>query len=357
MRLGPLARARAAAGAPALKAGLRSAPIRQRLARARRDAMREHGLDEHLAALLGLADVAGKKVYSLTPAQARAAMAEDIAVVDAAPREAVRVRDTSFGGPAGPVSARVYAAEGLPSPAPGLVFYHGGGWVTGDLDTHDSLCRRLAVAARVRVVAIDYRLAPEHRFPAAADDATAAFRWVVASAPALDIDPARVGVAGDSAGGNLSAVVSLRTRGDAVRPAVQALLYAAVDATGSFPSRKSLARGYFLEDRSIDWYLGHYARPEQYRDPDLSPYFAADVAGAPRALVYVADLDPLRDEAIGYAEKLRGAGVDVTLRNFRGMVHGFVLMTSASPAALSATEEIARDIGDALWRASPTPAR
>lgn len=246
------------------------------------------------------------------------------------------VRDDMFPGPGGPIPVRIYRPRGLAAPAPATVYFHGGGFVVGGLDSHDPVCRILAHEARCVVIAVDYRLAPEHRFPAAADDAVAAFRHVAASAGALGIDPRRIAVAGDSAGGNLSAVVSLETRGDAVRPAFQLLIYPAVDLTMSFPSIRSLGRGFFLEKATIEWFMSHYLRgPEDGRDLRASPWFA-DVAGAPPAAVFTAGFDPLRDEGEAYARKLEAAGVPVTYTCHGGMFHGHISasggLSNARPA-------------------------
>jgi acetyl esterase len=236
----------------------------------------------------------------------------------------------------------VYTPDGLAAPSPGILFVHGGGFVTGDIGTHDGLCARLAVGTRARVISVDYRLAPEHRFPAAADDATAAFRYCVAHAGEFGLDPARVAVAGDSAGGNLSAVISRRTAGDERAPVFAILLYPALDATCSLPSHRIFAERYALTGPMIEWYYGHYFGEQDRRTPDGSPLLGAPTPRVP-ALVYTAGFDPLRDEGHAYADKLRAAGGRVVYGEFETLIHGFALMTGALSTARAAVEEICDD--------------
>jgi acetyl esterase len=312
------------------------------------------GLDPDLAVMLSLDDITGDThIWKCTPATARRKMAESVAVVeDTDPSEDVQRSPLEIPAttetPALP--ARLYAARGGSAPSPGLVYLHGGGWVIGDLDTHDQLCCRLARLGGLRVVAIDYRLAPEHRFPAAVLDSLAAFRYVAAHAESLGIDPARLGVAGDSAGGNLSAVVGLHTRGDARRPALSVLLYPALDAGRTTPSHRELAEGFFLNTAAMDWYYDHYRgpRPQEPLHPDASPLHAADVAGSPPTLIVAAAFDPLRDEAAAYAERLRAAGVTTVYKCYPDLIHGFALLTGLSASARHATATLASTIGQAL---------
>jgi len=196
---------------------------------------------------------------------------------------------------------------------------------------------------------VDYRLAPEHRYPAAVEDTVAAFRWLASSAPSLDIDPRRIAVAGDSAGGNLSAVIARRTRSDAVRPALQVPIYPALDTRRAQASHTTFAEGWFLTRGMIDWYYDHYGPDHATRsEPDFSPLLADDLAGVAPALVYSAGFDPLRDEAAEYVERLRAAGVSAQLVCFATMMHGFALVTGVCAAAREASERIAREIGEAL---------
>jgi acetyl esterase len=199
----------------------------------------------------------------------------------------------------------------------------------------------------VRVASVEYRRAPEHPFPAALEDCLAAFRHVASGAASFGMDPRRLAVCGDSAGGNLSAVVSLRLRGEALGPAVQALLYPALDGTCSLPSITTLAEGYFLTRAAIDWYYGHYAGTAVPRThPDLSPL----LAGAPRALIVTCGFDPLRDEGAAYADRLRAAGVPVVLREEPGLIHGFAFMGGLVPAARLAMDRFVQDLAQALGR-------
>jgi acetyl esterase len=225
-----------------------------------------------------------------------------------------------------------------------VVYYHGGGWVVGDLDTHDATCRHLAHDTTAAVLALDYRLAPEHRFPAAVDDAVAAFAWAVREAPALGADPACVGVAGDSAGGNLAAVVAqVTTRAGGARPVAQLLIYPVTDLSTKHPSYRLFSAGFFLTEADMDWYRGSYLPDESAaRDPRASPLLAADLSGLPPAIVLTAGFDVLRDEGEAYARRLRDAGVPVELRRNAGQIHGFANASSVSPTARAAMDEGAR---------------
>jgi acetyl esterase len=316
---------------------------------AEREADLTKGLDADIAWMLALGERTGDVALGKhSPAKERRRMAESVRLVEDPPNGVVSVTDRTVPGAAGAIPARVYAPDGLEHPSPGFLFLHGGGWVTGDLDTHDTLCRRIALLGKLRVVAVAPRLAPEHRFPAAVEDAIAAFRFVASSAKELGIDPARLGVGGDSAGGNLSAVVSLETRADDVRPALAVLIYPALDATCSQPSHRELGTGYLLTRESIAWYLGHYVEPSRHRDPRVSPLWREDLAGAPRTLLAIAGFDPLRDEAERYAERLEAAGATVEVLRAPSLPHGFALMTGLAPVALAATEAIAKRTGELL---------
>jgi acetyl esterase len=236
----------------------------------------------------------------------------------------VAARDTTVPGATEARRVRVYAPQSAGEPSPGLVFFHGGGFVTGSLDSHDRGCRAIASKARIVVVSVDYRLAPEHTFPAAVDDAVAATRWVLANAATFGIDPGATAVGGDSAGGTLAAVVAQTLKNDALRPAFQLLIYPVTDANGGTPSRDYFREGYFLTGRAIDWYLHNYIPDEsQYSDPRASPLLARDLSGLPPALVITAGFDPLRDEGRAYADKMRAAGGDVTYLCSEGSMHGF----------------------------------
>ena len=354
VKLTPLSRARIALLRPVVRALFASPGLCARIGRSRADA----GLDPELAVILAIDDLThDSDVWKGSPERARRMIAESAAIVEEAPPGAVMVNPLSIPGPGGAIPARRYVPVGVAAPSPGLVFLHGGGWVTGDLETHDALCRVLAIEGRLRVIAIDYRLAPEHPFPAAVDDAIAAFRWIAGEAESLGIDPLQLAVGGDSAGGNLSAVVGLRTRGDARRPALAALLYPSVDATCASASHRELGQGYYLTERTIVWYRDHYLGkdPATRLDPDASPLFAPDLAGAPPSLVVTAAFDPLRDEAIAYAGRLREAGVPVREERVAGMIHGF-FNAGLSRGAREARARIAREIGRMLREGLSTTA-
>ncbi|OHX21891.1 alpha/beta hydrolase [Chromobacterium sphagni] len=261
-------------------------------------------------------------------------------------------RDIELDGSAGPIHARLYRPAGLALPAPTLVFYHGGGFVAGSLDSHDLPCRALAAATPCQVVSIDYRLAPEHPFPAAVDDAVDALRAVAANCARWDVDPARLAVGGDSAGGNLATVAALATRSDPVRPCFQILWYPVVDSTASFPSVQRFARGFYLDWPTMRWCLGHYTGGGQLRHPQVSPIFA-DLAGAPPAYIQTAGFDPLRDEGEAYADRLAAAGGVAQHRRYPGLIHGFFNLAGCVDEAGAAFDDAAAALRQALYRPMP----
>lgn len=241
-------------------------------------------------------------------------------------RIVVEVTELSIPGPAGTIPARLYRPTTPEAHSPLLVFYHGGGFVIGDLDTHDDLCRLICRDGGITVLSVDYRLAPEHKAPAAADDAYAAFRWVTEHAAELGVAADRIAVGGDSAGGNLAAVVSQRARNaGAPPPVLQLLIYPVVDVCSETRSKTLFADGYFLTARDMDWFMDHYlgGASVDRTDPEVSPLLADDLSGLPPALVLTGGFDPLRDEGDRYAEALRNAGVPVDLRQERSLIHGF----------------------------------
>lgn len=322
------------------------------LARARKEPVDGRTLSEDVAAMLGLDDIDDRSdLRGLTPVKARARVAESVRIVDARAPAGVTREDREIPGEAAPIPIRIYAPADMDRSVvtPGVVYFHGGGWVTGSIATHDGLCSRIALGAACRVVSVEYRLAPEHRCPAAADDCLAATRWVLAHAEDLGLDHRRVAVAGDSAGGNLSAVVSLLTAGDARKPALQALLYPALDATLSLPSHRTFAERYFLSAGMCAWYYDHYLGGQDPRSLAASPLLAPEVSKVP-ALIYTSGFDPLRDEGKAYADKLRAAGTPVTYREFADSVHGFALMTGVLKSGRDATNEVIRQIGASLRR-------
>jgi acetyl esterase len=283
-------------------------------------------------------------VEGRTVERARAENLAGVPVVSGQPLPMARVESMAIPGPAGEIPARLYVSLGAPrSPQPLLVYYHGGGWVIGDLETHDGPCRFLAEHSGCRVLSIEYRLAPEHPFPAPVEDALAAFAWAAEHAAELGADPSRIAVAGDSAGGNLAGAVCLGARdAGGAQPALQALLYPVTDAVGGQASRETFAEGFLLTRNDMDWFEGHYlpdgCAPD---DPRVSIMRAPDVSGLPPAYVATAGFDPLRDEGEVYASRMREAGVKVALQRHTGLIHGFANLTAICPSARAAMLEVA----------------
>lgn len=308
---------------------------------------------DHLApemALVGAATakVPGMGLTSRPPAGARAQLdATGVAMAQTFPPFAIE-EDLEFEGPGGTIGATRYRVE-AGSPRGLILFLHGGGYVLGSRASHDSAVRALAVASGTDVLSIDYRLAPEHKFPAAVDDALAAWHYAVAKAPEWGIDPAKIVVAGDSAGGCLSAVVALQTRGEDVVPALQLLIYPVTDMARETDSRREFADGHFLTAADIAYFTEHYlSDPAEATDPRVSPLLADDLSGLPPAYVVVAGFDPLRDEGLAYAEAMRAAGVPVTLERAGSMIHGFINMGLISPAAREYVSRMGAAVVDAL---------
>jgi acetyl esterase/lipase len=299
-----------------------------------------------IQALLRLAALSGQNsvAASRTPEEARAQNRAGTKIVAGPPRQMAAIESLEIPGAGGPIPARLYVPPGLPAgPQPLLVYFHGGGWVIGSLDTHDGVCRFLAASVGARVLSVDYRLAPEHPFPAAVEDAFAAFHWATERAPQLDSDPARIAVAGDSAGGNLAAAVSLlAAAGGGRRPAMQLLLYPATDAVGGQRSRDLFAEGFLLTKSNMDWFEAHYLPKGSDRsDPRVSMLGAADLSGLPPTYIATAGFDPLRDEGELFAERAQAAGVPVALHRHTDLVHGFANMTAISRTSRAAMHEIA----------------
>ena len=291
-------------------------------------------LDPHLALVLSFAERIRPTDPDATVAQMREAISASSKIAAGSPIRVGAVRDLTIDGAVGPLRARHYTPESGGHGRPLLVFFHGGGWVVGDLDTHDQPCRLLARYADIHVLAVDYRLAPEHPFPAAVEDAVASFAWAVAHADGLGADPTRIAVGGDSAGGNLAAVVAQQTRDAGVAaPVAQLLLYPGTDSSVARPSKDLFAEGYFLTKKQMDWYFDTYSAGASRTDPRLSPLCAPDLAGLASAVVTTAAFDPLRDEGEAYAAALRAAGVAVVLRRAPGLVHGYFSMTGIHRAS------------------------
>jgi acetyl esterase len=289
---------------------------------------------------------------TLSPAEARSFYRERRFFTQPAAPEVALVRDLQADGPHGAIAVRLYRPLGT-EPAqvlPVLVYFHGGGWVIGDLDTHDVLCRELANAAGCAIVAVDYRMAPEHRFPTAVDDCLAATYWVHRNAGLLGIDPARLGIGGDSAGGNLAAVVALGARDAGDLPiAFQLLIYPATDMRCGAASHQINGEGYLLTSDTIDYFHDHYiADAAQDLDWRASPLLCDDLSRLPPALVLTAGYDPLRDEALMYSQRLSGAGNRATHVCFERQIHGFITMGKVLDEANAAVSLCAAEMRRAL---------
>jgi acetyl esterase len=296
---------------------------------------------------LALMRLAGDRDLSAaTPAEARRNLKRRARAFAGTPVPMARVEELSLPGPAIAIPARLYVPRDDDTRRPLVVFYHGGGWVVGDLETHDATCRFLAREADASVLSVDYRLAPEHRFPAAVEDAYAAFLWAVREAEVLCGNPSCIAVAGDSAGGNLAAVVSqLAVASGGPRPAAQLLIYPATDFSVKRPSYRTFATGFVLTDANTSWYRDQYLPDEATRrDPRASPLLAPDLRGLPPAIVVTAGFDVLRDEGEEYARRMEEAGVRVVLRRCGGQIHGFANATGVSPAAARDVREAARHL-------------
>ena len=267
---------------------------------------------------------------TLTPAEAREVYLASRKALQPDPEDVAEVQALEAEGPAGPIPLRFYRGNGaaVGKPQPALVYYHGGGWVIGDLESHDQACRAIANAARCIVVAVDYRLAPEHKFPAAVEDAIAATRWVSDNAARLGIDAKRIAIGGDSAGGNLAAVVALDARDRGGSPLIlQLLIYPSTDMSMSYPSHARHADQLPLRQMTMRWFVQHYVRDAKDKtDWRASPLRAGNFANLAPALVVTAAFDPLGDEGEAYAKALADAGVPVTLERFDGQIHGFLNM-------------------------------
>ncbi len=309
--------------------------------------MRSAKLDAGVRRLLEQIDALGAPpLNTLSPTEARIAAANRDPAISGTPEPVASIENLHIPGPAGEIPIRVYKG-GTHASNPGMVFFHGGGWVVCGLDTHDVICRAIARRSASTVVAVDYRLAPEHKFPAAVEDAFAATQWVAANAARLAIDPSRLTVGGDSAGGNLATVVSMLAR-DHGGPSIacQALVYPVADL-GSIatPSYEEFAEGCNLTRAMMVWFRNHYLTNEaDGLHPHASPLRAPNLANLPPALILSAECDPLRDEAEAYAARLRNAGVTVLLHRYDGMIHPFFSMSGAIPQAQHALNSVAQTV-------------
>ena len=306
-------------------------------------------LDPESQAFLDLIKKLGRPpINSLPPMQAKEVFRRGRMVTQPDLPQVDRVKEHNATGPHGPVPVRVYRGAGTADMGnlPVHVYYHGGGWVLGDLDSHDWVCRRIANAAQCAVVSVDYRMAPEHLFPVAYDDSIAAVNWVVANAAMLKVDPVRMSVGGDSAGGNLAAAVALGIRDQAGAPTLKAqiLVYPAVDLamTGNYYGRFTKESGLILTDEAMRWFIELYIpKAEQRKDWRASPLLAQSLKGLPASLVLLAGFDPLCAEGEAYAERLAKEGVKTTVKRYPGQIHGFLSNGKMLPKANDAIEDIA----------------
>lgn len=288
-------------------------------------------------------------VYTLSPEAARAQYEEASVKLDIDPAPMDSIVEIALGRESRFVRTRLYTPRQTGPRTeradPLLVWLHGGGWTIGSLDSYDRTCRGLAAQAGCRVLSVDYRLAPEHPFPAAVEDAMFVWETLQARTAEYGIDPARIAIGGDSAGGNLSAVLCHEARKAGLPlPCFQLLIYPATDMTNSFRSRKTFGEGYLLEKAHMAWFRNAYIHNVADDDPRLSPLHYADFAGQPPAAVHTAGFDPLQDEGIAYADKLEAAGVPVVKRHYAGLVHGYFNMGGIVDAARAAFDDAAADL-------------
>jgi acetyl esterase len=307
-------------------------------------------IDPQMKALLDQAAAAGGKPFNqMTPTEARAAIDTMFAAFRGQPEAVAKCEDRKTPGPAGEVPVRIYTPAGA-GPFGALVFFHGGGWVIGNIETHDALCRELTKGTGCVTVSVDYRLAPEHKFPAGPDDCYAATKWVAENARGLNVDANRIAVGGDSAGGNLAAVISqmARDRGGP-KLAFQLLIYPATDCSNETPSQREFQQdGYILSRADMEWFYGHYLSAKDRTNPLACPALAKSLAGLPPAFVLTAAIDPLRDEGEAYGEALRKAGVAVKAKRYDGVCHGFVSMGAMVDAGARAVADCCTELRAAL---------
>ena len=306
-------------------------------------------LDPHAKAILDMIALAGRIPYSqITPALARAQFVELCRRTRKNATWPVLTRDQELPGPSGKLRSRLFLPDAdQSSELPALVFFHGGGWCIGDLDTHDSVCRQLASEVPCAICSLEYRLAPEHRFPAAVEDCFAVLRLLAAKGKSLGLDPGRLAVGGDSAGGNLAAVSTLLARDAGISVAGQLLVYPATDWVTRYKSRADYADGFLLTEQAIGWFGTNYIDVTQHGDWRASPLFAPDLSNLPSALIICGECDPLLDESRAYAEKLRQAGNDVSFALYPGMIHGFWTMggvVAAADHAIARSAEFLRSV-------------
>ncbi len=310
-------------------------------------------LDPQMKAILDTITAAGGKPFNaMSPDEARAGIKLLVQVFGGAPEQVAKVEDRRIPGPAGEIPLRIYTPASA-APTGALVYFHGGGWVIGDIESHDEVCRALAKGSGSVVVSVDYRLAPEHKFPAGPEDCHAATKWVAANAAALGVDPNRIAVGGDSAGGNLAAVVAQMARDHGgPKIAFQLLIYPATDWSKESASQREFTRdGYILSRGDMVWFYDHYMTSAADKTkPYFSPACAKSLAGLPSAFVLTAAIDPLRDEGEAYAEALRKAGVAVTAKRYPGVCHGFVMMGAKLDVGKQAIADCCAELRKAIGR-------
>ena len=301
-------------------------------------------LDPQVQALLDqMAALNGPPIHTLTPELVRMGIKMQLANAPGEPEPVARVVNRTIPGPAGEIPVRIYIPAGS-GPFPALVFFHGGGWVICDLDTHDSLCRSLCNGAGCVVVSVDYRLAPEHKFPAAPEDCYAATQWVAGHAAEINAKPGKIAIGGDSAGGNLTAVVAQMVRDQGgPRLALQLLIYPATDFTFDGPSIHENGQDYFLTIDDMNWFTSYYLNSDaDKKNPLASPMQSDNLRGLPTALVITSEYDPLRDEGEAYGKRLKEAGVPVTISRYNGVIHGFLSLEPLTDKGKQAREECAQ---------------
>jgi acetyl esterase len=308
-------------------------------------------LDPQVKALLdSMAENPAPRLIDLPVADGREMYRAMAATLDLQGVAIGKVEDRSIEGPGGALPLRIYTPVAAGGDAlPVLVYFHGGGWVIGDLETHDALCRTLANEAGCKVVAVDYRLAPEHVFPAAVDDCYAALKWVEANGASIGVDATRIAVAGDSAGGNLAAVMSQIAKAEkGPKISFQLLIYPATDTNVDTGSYQANGSGYFLERDGMIWFFDHYLAGADRNDTRVAPAKATSLAGLPAAYVVTAGFDPLRDEGRAYAEALKAAGVPTEHVNYDGMIHGFFNLQGVLDVGREAVKAAAKALKAAL---------
>jgi acetyl esterase/lipase len=311
-------------------------------------------LDPQMKAVLEQAAAAGgKPFHQMTPGEARQAIDTMFAAFRGTPVEVGKIEDRRIPGPAGQIPVRIYSPAGI-GPFGALVYFHGGGWVIGNIETHDATCRQLTAGAGCVTISVDYRLAPEHKFPAGPEDCYAATKWVADNAHALNVDQNRLAVGGDSAGGNLAAAVALmaRDRGGP-RLAFQLLIYPATDCADDTSSQREFAQvspDYVLSRADMEWFWGHYLRPTDKTNPIACPALAKSLANLPAAFIVTAEVDPLRDEGEAYAEALRKAGINVKVKRYNGVCHGFFSMSSMIDKGRQAVSDSCAELRSAIGK-------